>query len=470
MTSAKTPQDVLSMCRQHDVKSVDLRFTDLMGTPRHLTFPVTRLTEELFEDGVGFDGFSLRAWQAVQESDMLLIPHPDTAYVDPFSQLPMLCMTSTVQDPLTGEAYSCDPRDVAVKASAYLTSTGIADTAYFGPQAEFFIFDDAGFETSGHNSFYRIDSTSSDRNPEARSIHSFSNPSPSGYESPTPFAADPMQNVLNAMVKTMVDVGLKVASYQREVDASGQSEVDLQYGEPARVGDSMMTLKYVVKNVARAHGKVATFMPKPILGAAGSGMHTHLSLWKNDQPLFAGGGYAGLSDMAIHAVGGILKHAPALMAFTNPTTNSYKRLVPEFAAPVDLVYSTLDRSAACRIPMYDHSPGSKRIEFRCPDPTCNPYLSIAALLMAVIDGIAHRIDPGAPYDDASGASPQDSPRTPESLARALNALESDHEFLLTGGVFSEQLISTWISYKREHDVAIDRSHPTPQEFCQYFDA
>ena len=461
------------MCREKDVKAVDLRFMDFPGLWQHTTIPVGHLSEDTFEDGLGFDGSSIRGWQAINESDMLIVPQPETAFIDPFTQLTTLVIVCNIQDPITREDYSRDPRNVARKAVNYLKSTAIADTAYFGPEAEFFIFDDVRFDQRPNHGFYYLDSIEAEWNRGRDEGPNLGNKirHKEGYFPVPP--ADQMMDIRNEMMQTMIDCGMDVECQHHEVGTAGQAEIDLRYNEMVLMADQMLMYKYIIKNVARKHNKTVTFMPKPLFGDNGSGMHTHLSLWKDGDPLFAGSGYAGLSEMALNAIGGILKHAPAVLAFTNPTTNSYKRLVPGFEAPVNLAYSQRNRSAACRIPMYSPSPKSKRVEFRCPDPSCNPYLAFAALLMAAIDGIQNKTDPGAPLDkDIYDLPPEEAaevPKTPASLDAALMALEADHEFLLRGDVFTADVIDTWISYKRENEVNPLRLRPHPWEFCMYYD-
>ena len=468
-----TPKEVLALCREKGLKAVDLRFMDFPGLWQHFTIPVSKLDEEVFEDGIGFDGSSIRGWQGIHESDMLVVPQPETAFVDPFTELPTLCMICNIQDPITCEDYTRDPRNVARKAVNYLRSTGIADTAYFGPEAEFFIFDDIRFESTPQASFYFIDSIEGqwNRGKEENPNLGYKLRHKEGYFPVPP--ADQMMDLRNEMMQLMIDCGLDVEAQHHEVASAGQCEIDLKFMELVSMADSLLLYKYIIKNVAKRHNKTVTFMPKPIFSDNGSGMHTHISLWKDGEPLFAGSGYAGLSDLALYAIGGILRHAPAVLAFTNPTTNSYKRLVPGYEAPVNLAYSQRNRSAACRIPMYSPSPKAKRVEFRCPDPSCNPYLAFSALLMAAIDGIQNKIDPGEPLDkDIYDLPPEEAaevPKTPASLAEALDALERDHEFLLRGDVFTEDVISTWIAYKRENEVDAMRLRPHPYEFCLYFD-
>jgi len=468
-----TPKEVLALCREKDVKAIDLRFMDFPGIWQHFTIPVDKLAEDVFEDGLGFDGSSIRGWQAINESDMLLLPQPETAVLDPFMSLTTLSMICNIQDPITREDYTRDPRNVARKAANYLKSSGIADTCYIGPESEFFIFDDIRFDQTPNSGFYLIDSIEGEwnRGTDEGPNLGYKLRHKEGYFPVPP--ADQMMEIRNEMMQTMVDCGLSVEAQHHEVGTAGQSEIDLRFGELVKMADDMCMYKYIVKNVATLHGKTVTFMPKPIFGDNGSGMHTHISLWKGDEPLFAGSGYAGLSDMAMHAIGGILRHAPALLAFTNPTTNSYKRLVPGFEAPVNLAYSQRNRSAACRIPMYSASPKSKRVEFRCPDPSCNPYLAFSALMMATVDGIQNKINPGDPLDkDIYDLAPEELaevPKTPGSLDEALAALQRDHEFLLRGDVFTEDVVNTWISYKTENEVDALRLRPHPYEFCLYYD-
>jgi len=468
-----TPKEVLALCKQEDVKAIDLRFMDFPGLWQHTTIPVSVLSEDTFEDGLGFDGSSIRGWQRINESDMLIVPQADTAFVDPFAELATLVMICNIQDPLTREDYSRDPRNVARKAVQYLRSTGVADTAYFGPEAEFFIFDDVRYDQRPEQAFFHIDSIEAEWN---RGREEYPN---LGYKIrykegyfPCP-PHDQMMDIRNEMMQALIDCGLDVECQHHEVGTAGQSEIDLRFQEMVKISDQLLMYKYIIKNVAARHNKTVTFMPKPLFGDNGSGMHVHVSLWKDSEPLFAGDGYAGLSQTALYAIGGILAHAPALLAFTNPTTNSYKRLVPGYEAPVNLAYSQRNRSAACRIPMYSPSPKSKRIEFRCPDPTCNPYLAFSALLLAVIDGIQNKIDPGQPLDkdiyDLPAEELAEVPKTPDSLAAALDALEQDHQFLLRGDVFTPDVIDTWLWYKRTNEVDALRLRPHPYEFCLYYD-
>lgn len=468
-----TPKEVLALCREKDVKAIDLRFMDFPGLWQHFTIPVSKLDEDVFEDGLGFDGSSIRGWKAINESDMLVMPQPDTAVIDPFTELPTLSMICNIQDPITREDYTRDPRNIARKASAYLKSTGIADVAYFGPEAEFFVFDDVRFDQKAQEGFYHLDSIEAEWNRGRKENPNLGNKlrHKEGYFPVPP--ADQMMDLRNEMMQVMIDSGLDVECQHHEVGTAGQAEIDLRFQELVHMADQMMMYKYIVKNVAARNGKTVTFMPKPLFGDNGSGMHVHISLWRDGEPLFAGSGYAGLSEMALHGIGGILKHAPSLLAFTNPTTNSYKRLVPGYEAPVNLAYSQRNRSACCRIPMYSPSPKAKRIEFRCPDPSCNPYLAFAAMLMATLDGIQNKIDPGEALDkDIYDLPPEEAaeiPTTPASLEEALSALRRDHEYLLRGDVFTKDVIDTWIDYKMENEVEALRLRPHPYEFCMYYD-
>ncbi len=467
------PREVLAMCREKEVKAVDLRFADFFGAWQHFTIPVGKLEEDVFEDGLGFDGSSIRGWQVINESDMLLVPVPDTATVDPFLQTPTLAMICNIQDPITREDYSRDPRNVARKAVNYLKSTGIADTCFIGPEAEFFVFNDVRFDQNAHEGYFHLDSIEAEWNRGRNELPNLGHKlrHKQGYFPCPP--SDQLMDIRNEMMLTMIQCGIDVEAQHHEVATAGQCEIDMRYQDLVKMADQMCLYKYIVKNVAKRHGKTVTFMPKPIYGDNGSGMHTHISLWKVGQPLFAGTGYAGLSELAMHALGGILRHAPALLALTNPTTNSYKRLVPGYEAPVNLAYSQRNRSASCRIPMYSVSPKTKRIEFRCPDPSCNPYFAFAAILLAAIDGIQNKIHPGEPLDrdiyDMPVKELATVPKAPGSLDEALAALEQDGDFLLRGDVFTEDVITTWIRYKRENEIDPLRLRPHPYEFCLYYD-
>ncbi|HEX8560079.1 MAG TPA: type I glutamate--ammonia ligase [Pyrinomonadaceae bacterium] len=468
---------VLKYSEDHEAKFVSLRFTDLVGAWHHLTYPLHELGEGSFEDGFGFDASSLRGWASIHESDMLLIPDPSRAWMDPFAEEPTLCLIANAVDPITKEGYGLDPRSVAQRAESYLKFTGIADTVNFGPEAEFFIFDGVEVNNEAHHSGYRIHS---DEGPwsSGRAEDDVRGPNlgyrirgREGYV-PTP-PADSLSDLRSEMALTLEQCGITVECHHHEVATAGQCEIDFRFSTMLGTADNLQIFKYVVRNVAYQWGKAATFMPKPMYGDNGSGMHCHQSLWKGEKPLFAGDGYAGLSDMARWYIGGLLKHAAAVVAFAAPTTNSYKRLVPGFEAPVNLAYSARNRSAAIRIPMFSSSPKLKRLEFRPPDPSCNPYLAFSAMLMAGLDGVQNRIDPGEPLDkDIYDLAPEELknvPSLPGSLDESLNALEADHEFLLKGGVFTPQLIDRWISYKREKEINPMRMRPHPHEYALYFD-
>ncbi|MDA0746908.1 MAG: type I glutamate--ammonia ligase [bacterium] len=471
---AKTPKDVFNMIKEHDVKIMDLRFMDFPGLWQHFSIRIDELEEDSFENGFGFDGSSIRGWRAINESDMLVIPDPDTALIDPFLEIPTLVMICYIADPITRSRYTRDPRSVALKAENYLKSTGIADTIYFGPEAEFFVFDDVRFDQTSNTGYYYVDSvegrwnTGRDEGPNLGYKPGYKE----GYFPVPP--TDTLQDMRSEMMLTMIACGINVEQHHHEVATGGQCEIDFRYSPLVSCADQLILYKYIVKNTAKKYGKTATFMPKPLFRDNGSGMHCHQSLWKGSEPLFAGSGYAGLSQDALYYIGGLLKHASALLALCAPTTNSYKRLVPGYEAPVNLAYSQRNRSAAIRIPMYSSSPKAKRIEFRCPDPTCNPYLAFSAMLMAGLDGIQNKIDPGEPLDknlyDLEPEELAKVPQTPGSLDQALDALAKDHEFLLKGDVFTEDVIETWISYKRENEVDAIRLRPHPHEFALYYDA
>ncbi len=468
-----TPSEVLALCKEKNVEVVDLRFMDFPGLWQHFSVPVSVLDEDTFEDGFGFDGSSLRGWKNISESDMIVIPEPATAMIDPFMKHTTLVMICNVLDPITREDYARDPRNVAKKAQNYLRSTGIADTAYFGPEAEFFIFDDIRYDQTSNAGYYFIDSKegawNSGRDEKPNLGHK---PRKKEGYFPVP-PTDSLQDIRSEMMLALIAAGIDVEAQHHEVATGGQSEIDMKFDKLVPMADKVLLYKYIVKNVALKHGKTVTFMPKPLFDDNGSGMHVHFSFWNGNVPLFAGDGYSGLSDMAIYAIGGVLKHAGALLAFTNPTTNSFKRLVPGFEAPVRLAYSSRNRSAAIRIPIYSNSPKAKRVEFRCPDPTCNPYLAFSAIMMAALDGIQNHIDPGEPLDkDIYDLPPEELaevPQTPGSLSAALDALEADHEFLLHGDVFTDDVIHTWIKYKRENEVDPIRCRPHPYEFALYYD-
>ena len=469
-------KEVLDFAKKNKCVMFDLKFTDSPGVWQHISHPIWMLDEGSFEDGFGFDGSSIRGWQAIHDSDMLMIPDPATAMIDPFMQHPTLSLVCDVVDPITREHYPRDPRWIAKKAVNYLQSSGIGDTIYFGPEAEFFIFDSARFETAQNRGFYYIDSVEGRWN----SGREFDGATPNlGYkprykEGYFPVAPmDTLQDIRTEMCLEMEKAGIKVETQHHEVATGGQCEIDMVFSPLVDMGDKLMLYKYIVKNVARRYGKTATFMPKPLFQDNGSGMHSHQSIWKGSKPLFAGSGYAGMSDMALYYIGGILKHAKALAAFTNPTVNSYKRLVPGYEAPVNLAYSSRNRSAAIRIPMYSMSPKAKRIEVRFPDPSCNPYLAFAAMAMAGIDGIENKIHPGDPLDKniyaLSAEERKNVPEMPGSLDEALGHLEADKDFLLKGDVFTEDVIESWVAYKREAEVDAVRLRPHPHEFELYFD-
>jgi glutamine synthetase len=468
-----TPKEVIEFAKQNNTEMVDLKFMDLVGTWQHFTVPISELVEHMFEEGLGFDGSSIRGWQAINASDMLVIPDGTTAVMDPFMQHPTLSMLCNIVDPITKEKYTRDPRNIAMKAEAYLKSTGIGDTSFFGPEPEFFIFDDVRYESDVNMAAYYVDSREGNWN-SGRDEGPNLGYKPRHKEGYFPAApSDSLQDIRSEMTLLMEKVGIEMECHHHEVASGGQCEIDMRFSSLVQCADNLMWFKYIVKNVARRHNKTATFMPKPICGDNGTGMHVHQSIWKDSKPLFAGNGYAGFSEMGMHYIGGILKHARAITAITNPSTNSYKRLVPGFEAPVNLAYSSRNRSASIRIPMYSPSPKAKRMEARFPDPSCNGYLAFAAMLMAGLDGIENKIDPGEPLDkDIYALGPEelaDIPRVPGSLEEALDALEEDHEFLLKGDVFTQDVIDRWISYKRESEVEPLRLRPHPYEFYLYYD-
>ncbi|MGH3006390.1 MAG: type I glutamate--ammonia ligase [Gaiellaceae bacterium] len=461
-------EEAVAWAFEKKAQMVDLKFCDLLGAWQHMTLPVTAFGTDAFTEGLGFDGSSIRGWQGIAESDMLLVPDPASAVLDPFAAAPTLSLVCEIVDPTTGEAYGRDPRRVARRAEEHLRKTGIADTANFGPECEFFVFDEVSYELASNRAHYAVDSAEGHWN-SGRPGLGYTVREKGGYFPPAPH--DTLHDLRTEIVLTLERVGIPCEFHHHEVASGGQCEVDLRYGTLTRMADGIMAYKYVVRNVARAGGKTVTFMPKPIFGDNGSGMHTHQSLWKEGTPLFADrSGYAGLSQLARAYVGGLLMHAPALLAFCAPTTNSYRRLVPGYEAPVNLVYSKRNRSAAIRIPMYSDSAKAKRIEFRCPDAAANPYLAFAAMLMAGLDGIEKGLDPGEPADFDLFEREAPVAQVPGSLAEALDALEHDHEFLLRGGVFSEDLVRTWIDYKRENEVDVVALRPHPAEFALYYDA
>lgn len=469
-----TPKDAIKFAQEHDAQMVDFRFTDVPGTWQHFSSPIVELTEDVFEDGIGFDGSSVRGFQAIDQSDMLLVPDPTTTFMDPFTDVPTAVIICNVEDPLTREPYSRDPRYTAIKAEQYLRQSGVADAAFFGPEAEFFLFDDIRYQNEMHMASYSVDSaegpwnTGKDEQPNLGYKMR-----PKGGYFPCP-PSDKLQNVRTDMVQKMLDAGIQVEVHHHEVGAAGQCEIDMRFDTLVAMADKLQKYKYIVKNTAYEYGLTATFMPKPVYGDNGSGMHVHVSIWKaGDTLMYDEGGYAGLSDTARHMIGGILRHAPSLLAFTNPTTNSYRRLVPGYEAPINLVYSQRNRSACVRVPMYSKSRKAKRIEFRAPDPSCNGYLAFAAILMAALDGIENRIEPPTPIDkDLYDLPPEEKaaiPQTPGTLAEVLNALESDHQWLLKGDVFTKDLIDTYIAYKRKHEVEAVALRPHPYEFYLYSD-
>ncbi|MFH0821408.1 MAG: type I glutamate--ammonia ligase, partial [Pseudomonadota bacterium] len=467
------PKEVLEFAKKNSAVMVDLKFMDFPGTWQHFSVPLNELEEASFEDGFGFDGSSIRGWQPIHASDMLVVPDPDTAVMDPFMAHPTMSLICNIVDPITRERYTRDPRNIAEKAEAYLKYTKIGDTAYFGPEAEFFMFDDVKFGYGSNHGFHKIDSdegwwnTGRDENPNL----GYKLRHKEGYFPVSP--SDSQQDIRTEMVLVMQSIGIAVECQHHEVATAGQGEIDMRFSPLVKMGDNLMWFKYILKNVAKKHGKTVTFMPKPLFEDNGSGMHTHVSIWNGDVPLFAGDKYAGISQEALWGIGGILKHAPALCAICNPTTNSYKRLVPGFEAPVNLAYSSRNRSAAIRIPMYSASPKAKRLEYRTPDPSCNGYLAFSAVLMAVLDGIDNKLDPGEPLDkDIYALTPEELagvPSTPGSLEEALKALEADHDFLLKGDVFTQDAIDMWIEYKTEKELNPVRMRPHPYEFALYFD-
>ncbi len=470
--------EVLSYIKNEGVEFIDVRFCDLPGVMQHFTFPAENFGESVFTDGLMFDGSSIRGFQAIHESDMLLLPDPTTAVVDQFRQHKTLNMNFFIHDPLTGEAYSRDPRNVAKKAEAYLKSSGIADTAFFGPEAEFYIFDSVTYDSTPYGTFYEVDSiegawnSGSPRNPDGSPNLGYKPRYKGGYFPVPP--TDHYTDLRSEMVKQLMAAGIEVEMQHHEVGSGGQSEIDFRFDTLLHSADTTMLFKYIVKNTALAAGKTVTFMPKPIFMDNGSGMHCHQSLWKDGSPLFYDEvGYAGLSDMARHYIGGLLKHAASLVAFTNPTVNSYRRLVPGYEAPVNLVYSQRNRSASCRIPLTGNNPKAKRVEFRVPDPSCNPYLAFSAMLMAGLDGVKNKIEPPEPIDKDLYELPPDEhaavATVPSSLDQALAALRDDHEYLLDGGVFTPDLIDTWIEWKVANELDPVRLRPHPYEFQLYYD-
>ncbi|HEV8381601.1 MAG TPA: type I glutamate--ammonia ligase [Gemmatimonadales bacterium] len=474
-STGTSPADVIRRAKEAGVQIVDVRFTDLPGTWQHFSIPLKELEEETFTDGLGFDGSSIRGFQAINESDMLLIPDPASAFVDPCLQVPTLSLTCDVVDPITREPYSRDPRYVARKAEAFLKKSGVATTAYFGPEAEFYIFNSVRFDQNAHEGYYHIDSEEGIWNSGANGTANLGHrPRHKEGYFPVP-PTDRLQDLRSKIMLAMIASGIEVEVHHHEVGTAGQTEIDMRYSTLTRMADQVMMYKYIVKNVCAANGYTATFMPKPMFGDNGSGMHVHMSLWNGTNNLFFDkNGYALISESARWYIGGLIKHSAALLAFAAPTTNSYRRLVPGYEAPINLIYSQRNRSAICRIPMYSTSPKAKRLEFRAPDPSANPYLTFAALLMAGLDGIKNKIEPPKPMDvDLYDLEPEERKHvknTPGSLLESLQALEADHAFLLEGGVFTQDLIDTWLTMKRVKDVDAVALRPHPYEFFLYYDA
>lgn len=472
----ETAQEVLKMIQDQEIELIDLKFVDLYGIWQHCTFHRSLVDEDAFSEGIAFDGSSIRGWKAINASDMLMVPDPATAWIDPFMEEPTLSMICTIKEPRTGELYERDPRSIAQKAIDYLISTGIGDTVFCGPEPEFFIFDSVRFDQEGHQGYYYIDSSegiwNSGKDDSINGNLGYKINYKRGYFPVAP--SDMLQDIRSEMLLTMAECGVPIEKHHHEVAAGGQCELGIRFAPLVQAADYVLTYKYVVKNVARKYGKTATFMPKPLHNDNGTGMHSHMSVWKDGQPLFAGDKYAGLSQMALHFIGGLIRHAPSLLAFTNPTVNSYKRLVPGFEAPVNLAYSAGNRSASIRIPLSGSNPKAKRLEFRCPDPTSNPYLGFSAMLCAGLDGIKNQIDPGEPLDvdiyEMSKEELAKVPKAPASLAEALANLEKDHDFLTAGGVFPEDFISNWIDLKLEGEVKPLSKLPHPYEFELYYDA
>ncbi|KAA0226402.1 type I glutamate--ammonia ligase [Fimbriimonadia bacterium ATM] len=469
-----TPQEAIAFAQENDVRIVDLRFTDLPGTWQHFSIPVEHLTEDLFAEGIGFDGSSIRGFQSINESDMLLVPDPSSIFLDPFFEVPTAVLICNVEDPLTREPYSRDARYIAHKAEQYLRQTGVADTAFLGPEAEFFLFSDVRHNNEGHTSYYKVDSPEGPWNAGTDEQPNLGHKMrPKGGYFPCP-PNDQLQNVRTEMMQKLMDAGLQPEVHHHEVGAAGQCEIDIRFDELTKIADKLQVFKYIIKNTATEYGLSATFMPKPIFGDNGSGMHVHVSLWKDNRNImYDESGYAGLSDNARFFIGGLLKHAPALLAFTNPTTNSYRRLVPGYEAPINLVFSQRNRSACVRVPMYSKSEKAKRVEFRAPDPSCNPYLAFAGILMAGLDGIQNRIEPPKPIDkDLYELPPEEKaniPQTPGTLHDVLMALKNDHEWLLKGDVFTADMIEHYIAYKMKHEVEAVALRPHPYEFHLYYD-
>jgi len=469
---AATPADVLALAKKSGAKMADFKFVDTFGTWQHFTVPIYEVTEEVFAEGLGFDGSSIRGWKSIEASDMLVMPDPATAFIDPFCAAPTLSLTCTIAETGTKEAYTRDPRGIAQRGEKYLASTGLADAAVFGPEAEFFIFDDVQYDSRNNGTFYSVDSEEAAWNMGREEMPNlgYKIRFKEGYFPVGP--TDTQQDLRTEMCLMMQELGIQVERQHHEVATAGQAEIDFRFDTLVKTADHMMLYKYIIKNVAKKHGKTVSFMPKPLFGDNGSGMHTHMSLWKKGKPLFAGNEYAGLSQMALYYIGGVLKHAKALCALCSPTTNSYKRLVPGYEAPVNLAYSARNRSAAIRIPTFSENPKAKRIEYRPPDPSANPYLCYTALLLAGLDGVLNKIEPGEPMDkNLYELAPEELakvPQVPGSLDEALNHLEKDHEFLLKGDVFTLDFIDMWIAHKRKEADAL-RLRPHPYEFFLYYD-
>ena len=465
-----SPREVIALCRQREVYAIDLRFTDLQGYQRHVTIPAEQLTEDRFEEGFGFDGSSMRGWQAIHESDMLMIPDPQTAFVDSFMPS-TLAIIGNVRDPVTHQPYPRDPRNIAQKAETWMLSTGLASRVGIGPEVEFFVFDSVRFDQNEHQAFYHIESQEGQWNSGRQGAGGYQIRHREGYLPLPP--ADSLQQLRTEIMLALQEIGVPAEGHHREVATAGQCQVDLGFDSLVRTADHLMQLKYLVRNIASRCGKSATFMPKPLWNDNGSGLHLRMTLWDDSNPLFAGTGYGGLSETAMYAIGGLLRHAPSLLAFCCPTTNSYKRLVAGFEAPVNLSYSYRNRSAAVRIPVNDGDDSRRSLEFRCPDPSGNPYLALAAVLMAMLDGIQNRLEPGRPLDkDLYDLEPQEQrglPVVPASLEESLRALEQDHDYLLQGDVFTSDVIETWIQQKRTNEVETICQRPHPHEFMMYYD-
>lgn len=468
-----SPKEFFEFAKKHGAEMMDLKFVDLLGTWQHCSYPIDILDESIFTEGLGFDGSSIRGWQGIESSDMLAVPDVNTTVLDPFFEKPTVSVLANIVDPVTKENYEKDPRYVAIKGVDYLKKSGIGDTAYIGPEPEFFIFDEIRYQQTQNMGFYQIDSvegawnTNRIEEPNLGYKPSYKG----GYFPVSP--TDTYHDLRGAMVNVMRSLGIKVEAHHHEVATAGQSEIDMQYADLLKMGDQFKWYKYIIKNVAKKYGKTVTFMPKPVFEDNGSGMHVHFSIWKGGKNLFSGNQYAGMSQEGLWAIGGLLKHAPAILAFAAPTTNSYRRLVPGFEAPVNLVYSARNRSAAVRIPMYSENPKTKRFEFRCPDPTCNGYLTFTAMLMAALDGIENKIDPGEPLDkNIYSLTPEEYAEihsVPGSLAESLSALETDHKFLTKDDVFTEGIISSYIDYKRDNELTPLALRPHPFEFELYYD-